>query len=240
MRMFCTSRSEVEQKNNPYKMLTPTPTPLTLQNPTRHEQLLKLSCVTTLSFRTCSLRHGGFKVRACLPVNQERHEMNISKINFILLPLWPAALILTSVLNGVSTNPPSAGLEQLPGGNHSCLVVWLLRVRVSYISIMPLLLCRHERHVRLLLVYQLLGVIDRLGLLCLGRIPGEAVRQRALRAVDLRSWWMHEKHLRPIGGLAALWSEGERTRPWQVKLSVRLKVYLLYLWVKTAINMTVQ
>lgn len=55
-------------------------------------------------------------MRACLPVNQERREMNISKINFILLPLWPAALILTSVLNVVSDKSSLRGLRAATWG----------------------------------------------------------------------------------------------------------------------------
>lgn len=48
--------------------------------PFEHEQVLKLSCVTTWSFRRCSIRHGGLNL-GLVSLSIKQHEMNISVKN---------------------------------------------------------------------------------------------------------------------------------------------------------------
>ena len=92
--------------------------------PHGHEQLLKLSCVTTWSFRRGSVRCGGLNWGlVSLPIKQ--HQPDISVKNHPPPPLCRCALILTSVLNKDANKSSLCRLRVATWGNHSCLGVWL-------------------------------------------------------------------------------------------------------------------
>lgn len=106
------------------QMQNPTwPPPAPPTKPIQHEQLLKLSCVSTLSFRRCSVRHGGLNWELVSLSIKSSIRWTPQKINFILLPPPPRRSPFDiCVRRGRLTNPPSAGLAQLPG---EITAVWL-------------------------------------------------------------------------------------------------------------------
>lgn len=113
--------------------------------PLEHEQLLKLSCVTTWSFRSGSVRHGGLNWGlVSLPI--KRHKTNISVKNQLHPP--PNVPLCSHfdicVKQGLRQILPLQaqssylGKSQLSG----CVIVCM---HVSYISMISLLPYQHAR-----------------------------------------------------------------------------------------------
>lgn len=147
------------------------------------QKLLEVHCVTTWSFSRCSVRCRGWQRGlnwGLVSPSIKRRETNIS-VKYQLHP--PPVEALRShfdicVKQGLQQILPLQAQSSYLGKSQLSVCVCvcgIVCIHVSYISMIPLLLYQHASmcvsvcvyvsSIRFALVYRLLGVIDRLGLL---------------------------------------------------------------------------